>query len=129
MIPIQIFITRGGEITQMFKWDTDQQVKPQFQQQIQQPAAQAKPSWEVAIEKLADHTKASFDATRQEIQKTNQNIQNIQATMKDLQQQIGQLSLQFSGREPGKFPSQTVPNPRGTEDCCAIRILRSGKRL
>ncbi|CAN6698180.1 unnamed protein product [Malus baccata var. baccata] len=93
----------------------------------QQPAAQAKPSWEVAIEKLVDHTKASFDATKQEIQKTNQNIQNIQATMKDLQQQMGQLSLQFSGREPGKFPSQTIPNPRGNADCNAVRILRCGK--
>ena len=76
---------------------------------------------------MADHIKASFDATRQEIHKTNQNVQNIQATMKDLQQQIGQLTLQFSGREPGKFPSQIVPNPRGTVDCSAIRILRSGK--
>ena len=76
---------------------------------------------------MAVHTNASFDATKQEIQKTNQNIQNIQATMKDLQQQMGQLSLQFSGREPGKFPSQTIPNPRGNADCNAIRTLRCGK--
>ncbi|CAN6583905.1 unnamed protein product [Malus baccata var. baccata] len=40
---------------------------------------------------------------------------------------MGQLSLQFSGREPGKFPSQTISNPRGNADCNAVRILRCGK--
>ncbi|CAN6562799.1 unnamed protein product [Malus baccata var. baccata] len=47
--------------------------------------------------------------------------------MKDLQQQMGQPSLQFLGREPGKFPSRTIPNPRGNADCNAVRILRCGK--
>ncbi|XP_070669027.1 uncharacterized protein [Malus domestica] len=125
--PYSNFYNPGWRDHPNFKWDRDQEVKPQFQQQIQQPAAQAKPSWEVAIEKLADHTKASFDATKQEIQKTNQNIQNIQATMKDLQQQMGQLSLQFSGREPKNFHNQTIPNPRGNANCNAVIILRCGK--
>ncbi|CAN6693108.1 unnamed protein product [Malus baccata var. baccata] len=37
------------------------------------------------------------------------------------------LATQISDRENGRFSSQTVPNPRGTEDCCAIRTLRYGK--
>ncbi|CAN6554974.1 unnamed protein product [Malus baccata var. baccata] len=30
-------------------------------------------------------------------------------------------------REPGKFSSQTIPNPRGNADCNAVRVLRCGK--
>ncbi|CAN6580958.1 unnamed protein product [Malus baccata var. baccata] len=38
-----------------------------------------------------------------------------------------QTALQVSGRAPGTFPSQTEPNPRGREECNAIRTIRSGK--
>ncbi|CAN6566412.1 unnamed protein product [Malus baccata var. baccata] len=37
------------------------------------------------------------------------------------------MAKQVSERAPGTFPSQTVPNPRGREECNAIRTLRSGK--
>ncbi|CAN6567550.1 unnamed protein product [Malus baccata var. baccata] len=47
-----------------------------------------------------------------------------QHTRPQFQQQI---ALQVSGRAPGTFPSQTEPNPRGREECNAIRTLRSGK--
>ncbi|KAM1313119.1 hypothetical protein ACFX2F_017187 [Malus domestica] len=47
-----------------------------------------------------------------------------QHTRPQFQQQI---ALQVSERAPGTFPSQTVPNPRGREECNAIRTLRSGK--
>ncbi|XP_050124961.1 uncharacterized protein LOC126602168 [Malus sylvestris] len=40
---------------------------------------------------------------------------------------MGQIALQVSERAPGTFPSQTVPNPRGREECNAIRTLQSGK--
>ncbi|XP_050111781.1 uncharacterized protein LOC126590347 [Malus sylvestris] len=50
-----------------------------------------------------------------------------QHTRPQFQQQIGQIVLQVSERAPGTFPSQTVPNPRGREECNAIRTLRSGK--
>ncbi|CAN6567651.1 unnamed protein product [Malus baccata var. baccata] len=44
-----------------------------------------------------------------------------------MEKQIEQIALQVSERAPGTFPSQTVPNPRGREECNAIRTLQSGK--
>ncbi|BBG96342.1 transposable element gene [Prunus dulcis] len=44
-----------------------------------------------------------------------------------LEQQFGQLATQISDREKGKFPSQTIPNPNGREDCNVVRTLRCGK--
>ncbi|VVA38945.1 PREDICTED: LOW QUALITY PROTEIN, partial [Prunus dulcis] len=37
------------------------------------------------------------------------------------------LATQISDREKGKFPSQTIPNPNGREDCNVVRTLRCGK--
>ncbi|KAM1677605.1 hypothetical protein ACFXTN_034406 [Malus domestica] len=86
---------------------------PEFTaEQVQQPAA-PKAAWKVAIEKLANTT--------------TQEIQNLQAAVKNMEKQMGQIALQVSERAPGTFPSQTVPNPRGREECNAIRTLRSGK--
>nr|XP_028949274.1 uncharacterized protein LOC114821363 [Malus domestica] len=44
-----------------------------------------------------------------------------------MEKQIGQIALQVSERAPGTFPSQTVPNPRGQEECNVVHTLRSGK--
>ncbi|CAN6678248.1 unnamed protein product [Malus baccata var. baccata] len=88
------------------RWDKEQHTRPQFQQQVQQPAA-PKAAWEVAIEKLANTT--------------TQEIQNLQATVKNMEKQMGQIALQVSGRAPGTFPSQTEPNPRGGADCKVLK--------
>ncbi|XP_068305074.1 uncharacterized protein [Pyrus communis] len=117
--PYSNFYNPGWRDHPNLKWDRDEHAKPQFQQQVQQPAA-PKATWEIAIEKLAITTNARFA-------QTNQEIQNMHATMKNMEQQIGQIALQVSERAPGTFPSQTVPNPRGREECNAIRTLRSGK--
>nr|XP_028949328.1 uncharacterized protein LOC114821407 [Malus domestica] len=86
---------------------------PEFMaEQVQQHAA-PKAAWEVAIEKLANTT--------------SQEIQNLHASMKNMEKQIGQIALRVSERAPGSFPSQTVPNPRGREECNAVHTLRSGK--
>ncbi|VVA28084.1 PREDICTED: LOW QUALITY PROTEIN, partial [Prunus dulcis] len=57
----------------------------------------------------------------------NQRFQNVEASIKSLEQQFGQLATQISNREKGKFPSQTIPNPNGREDCNVVRTLRCGK--
>ncbi|CAL9020135.1 unnamed protein product [Prunus brigantina] len=93
-----------------FKWDRDQPARPQFQQQVQQTAA-PKAAWEVAIEKLANATSQEF--------------QNLHATVKNIEKQMGQIAFHVSERAPGTFPSQTEHNPRGGADCKAV--LRSGK--
>ncbi|CAN6554745.1 unnamed protein product [Malus baccata var. baccata] len=94
------------------KWDKEQHIRPQFQQQVQQPAA-PKAAWEVAIKKL--------------VNTTTQEIQNLQAAMKNMEKQMGQIGLQVSEMALGTFPSQTEPNPRGGANCKAVRVLRSGK--
>ncbi|CAL8174985.1 unnamed protein product [Prunus armeniaca] len=50
-----------------------------------------------------------------------------QATVKNIEKQMGQIAFQFSERAPGTFPSQTEHNPRGGADCKAVQVLRSGK--
>ncbi|CAN6562864.1 unnamed protein product [Malus baccata var. baccata] len=110
--PYSNFYNPGWRDHPNLKWDKDQHSRPQFQQQVHQPAA-PKAAWEVAIEKLANTT--------------TQEIQNLQAAMKNMVKQMRQIALQVLERAPGTFPSQTEPNPSGGADCKAIRILRSGK--
>ncbi|XP_070682385.1 uncharacterized protein [Malus domestica] len=110
--PYSNFYNPGWRDHPNLRWDKEQHTRPQFQQQVQQPAA-PKAAWEVAIEKLANTT--------------TQEIQNLHAAVKNIEKQMGQIALQVSERAPGTFPNQTVPNPRGREECNAIRTLRSGK--
>lgn len=69
------FLNLGWRYHPNFKWDRDQQAKPQFRQPVQQPIAPIKATWEIAIDKLGEG--GDFDAAHQDIQKTSQNIQNI----------------------------------------------------
>ncbi|XP_070667526.1 uncharacterized protein [Malus domestica] len=110
--PYSNFYNPGWRDHPNLKWDKDQHSRPQFQQQVQQPTA-PKAAWEVAIEKLANTT--------------TQEIQNLQAAVKNMEKQMGQIALQVSKRASGTFPSHTEPNPRGGADCKAVRVLRSGK--
>ncbi|CAN6691864.1 unnamed protein product [Malus baccata var. baccata] len=109
--PYSNFYNPGWRDHPNLRWDKEQHTRPQFQQQVQQPAA-PKAAWEVAIEKLANTT--------------TQEIQNLHAAVKNMEKQMGQIALQVSERAPGTFPSQTVPNPKGREECNAIRTLQSG---
>ncbi|CAN6704917.1 unnamed protein product [Malus baccata var. baccata] len=111
--PLQAACSICNMITHDFMSCPHKDVSPDFTaEQVQQPAA-PKAAWEVAIEKLANIT--------------TQEIQNLQATVKNMEKQMGQIALQVSGRAPGTFPSQTEPNPRGGADCKAVRVLCSGK--
>ncbi|CAN6686680.1 unnamed protein product [Malus baccata var. baccata] len=112
--PYSNFYNPGWRDHPNLKWDKEQHTRLQFQQQVQQPVA-PKAAWEVAIEKLANTT--------------TQEIQNLQAAMKNMEKQMGQIALRVSERAPGTFPSQTEPNPRGGADCKAVRVLRSGKNF
>ncbi|KAI5351632.1 hypothetical protein L3X38_004523 [Prunus dulcis] len=102
-----------------FKWGDNQTNAKPFQH-AQKPFVPSKPSLEDQLAKLAA-TAQSF------IEGNNQRFQNVEASIKSLEQQFGQLATQISDREKGKFPSQTIPNPNGREDCNVIRTLRCGK--
>ncbi|CAN6697914.1 unnamed protein product [Malus baccata var. baccata] len=111
--PLQAACNICNMITHDFMSCPHIDVSPDFTaEQVHQPAA-LKAAWKVAIEKLANMT--------------TQEIQNLQATVKNMEKQMGQIALQVSGRAPGTFPSQTEPNPRGGADCKVVRVLHSDK--
>ena len=71
-------------------------------------------------------------------------VQTTTQSIARLETQIGQLATHVAEREQGKFPSQTVPNPKGqnnsntaaasssshfNEHVQAVVILRSGKQI
>ncbi|XP_042008934.1 uncharacterized protein LOC121757457 [Salvia splendens] len=60
--------------------------------------------------------------------KTVEKFGQIDATMRNLETQIGQLATASHTRIPNTIPSNTVPNPRGNEQCKAV-VLRSGREL
>ncbi|KAI5313301.1 hypothetical protein L3X38_042475 [Prunus dulcis] len=52
--------------------------------------------------------------------------QTTQAAISKLEVQLGQIATEIAQREPGKWPSQTVINPKNQE-AKAVHVLRSGK--
>ncbi|CAL9029774.1 unnamed protein product [Prunus brigantina] len=52
--------------------------------------------------------------------------QTTQAAISKLEVQLGQIAAEIAQREPGKWPSQTVINPKNQE-AKAVHVLRSGK--
>ncbi|XP_061348846.1 uncharacterized protein LOC133294212 [Gastrolobium bilobum] len=85
----------------------------------QPPQIQAKEPSELEklVAQMAQHSNAFIEEQRA-------NNKNTSASLKNLENQIGQLAKQVSERIPGTFPSNTVINPK--EDCMAI-TTRSGK--
>ncbi|KAM1459472.1 hypothetical protein ACFX13_037261 [Malus domestica] len=118
--PYSNFYNPGWRDHPNMKWGGNQQVQPFQQNHIQQPVVQPKRS-------LEDTLQMFMQSTKQYIDKNDQNMQNVQASIQNLEKQFGQLASHIMEREKGKFPSQTVPNPRGSEACNAVRILRCGK--
>ncbi|KAJ7947399.1 DNA-directed DNA polymerase [Quillaja saponaria] len=68
----------------------------------------------------------------QYISKTDSIIQSQATSLRNLENQIGQLANAITSNPRGALPSDTIPNPRGRnlnmEDCKAI-TLRSGKKV
>ncbi|XP_042042633.1 uncharacterized protein LOC121787855 [Salvia splendens] len=61
-------------------------------------------------------------------EKTIEKFGQLEASMRNLETQIGQLATASHTRTPGTIPSDTVPNPKGNEHCKAV-TLRSGRNL
>src|ERR1044072_7079760 len=61
------------------------------------------------------------------LSKHQENLANeTRQSIKNFENQVGQLAKQLSERPPGMFPSDTIVNPK--ENCSAI-TLRSGNTL
>ncbi|XP_071928181.1 uncharacterized protein [Coffea arabica] len=87
--------------------------------QPRQPQAETKPSWEIAVEKLAKVTSDRFE-------KVEGRLDQLAGMYRNLEVQIGQIAKVINNRNPGELPSKTEVNPR--EHVNAI-ILRSGKTV
>ncbi|XP_061371264.1 uncharacterized protein LOC133313865, partial [Gastrolobium bilobum] len=78
---------------------------------FQQDQPNQKAAWEVAFEKMAQ-SQTNF------AEETRASFKNQEASIKNLEIQIGQLAKQMAERPPGTFPSNTIINPK--EQCNAI---------
>ncbi|XP_052204333.1 uncharacterized protein LOC127809523 [Diospyros lotus] len=83
----------------------------------QQP--ENKPSWELAIEKLANATVDRFE-------KLEAKVDQMASFNRNLEVQLGQISNAINSRDQGKLPSKTEVNPR---DEVKVVTLRSAKQL
>ncbi|XP_057425926.1 uncharacterized protein LOC130719321 [Lotus japonicus] len=89
-----------------------------------QEQGSGKKSLEEIVGELAQATSKLQVSTDSFINESRNNFKNQEASIKNLENQVGQISKQLSERPPGMFPSNTVPNPR--ENISAV-TLRSGK--
>lgn len=59
------------------------------------------------------------------INRTENNYKNQEAAIKNLENQLGQLAKQIAERPQGKFPSDTIPNPK--QENASVVATRSGR--
>ncbi|KAI5323941.1 hypothetical protein L3X38_033014 [Prunus dulcis] len=72
--------------------------------------------------------KQSFMSTQGFIRETRQTHAQMSTTIKSLENQVGQIAASLSQREPGKLPSQVIPDPNGGHELKSV-TLRSGKEV
>ncbi|XP_057246916.1 uncharacterized protein LOC130589365 [Beta vulgaris subsp. vulgaris] len=97
--------------------NVNSQHPPGFHQK--QPQQENRPSWELAIEKLAN-------ATSERIEKLETKVDQIAISNRNVELQLGQLANAINSRSQGSLPSKTDVNPK--EHCKAV-TLRSSKQL
>ncbi|XP_019106514.1 uncharacterized protein LOC109135623 [Beta vulgaris subsp. vulgaris] len=93
------------------------QIPPGFHQT--QPQQEIKPTWELAIEKLAN-------ATFERIEKLETKVDQIAISNRNVELQLGQLANAINSRSQGALPSKTEVNLK--QQCNAL-TLRNGKEL
>ncbi|KAI4351346.1 hypothetical protein L6164_005720 [Bauhinia variegata] len=97
-----------------FSWKNQGQGNPPFLQQQQQPP---KMNLEGAMAKLAAY---QADVT----ERTNQFMSNTTVSIKQLENQVGEISQLLTTRQPSSLPSTTKANPR---EHVHVIFLRNGK--
>ncbi|KAL6551317.1 hypothetical protein OROMI_021805 [Orobanche minor] len=88
-----------------------------------------KPTLEDTLQQFMQSTQQIFQSTQQAVQSNSQAISKFET-------QIGQLATTLAEREKGKFPSQSIPNPKrqyevnsSNAEVQSITTLRSGKEI
>ncbi|XP_073273285.1 uncharacterized protein [Primulina huaijiensis] len=87
---------------------------------------EGKPSFEDLVRTFVAESGTRMVRTESRLDSMETHIGNMDATMKSLEKQIGQLATALRDQNRGHFPSNTEVNPK--EQCKAV-TLRSGKEL
>ncbi|KAL7609424.1 hypothetical protein Lser_V15G10314 [Lactuca serriola] len=93
--------------------------------QKEEPAQERKPSLEEMLTKFVVASEMRHSDHDAAIQETRTMLRNQQASIHNIETQLGQLAQQINQRSSGEFPSKTENNPRGTH--INIVTTRSGK--
>lgn len=78
--------------------------------------------------KGVEATNTGVTEVKNNLSSINQLVDSYSTSIKQLEQQMSQLSAAFNQRKVGTLPSDTVQNPRKDGSCLAI-TTRSGKVL
>ncbi|XP_042044856.1 uncharacterized protein LOC121790808 [Salvia splendens] len=100
----------------------------QWRYNTQPPGYENKPSVEDQLGQILSFMTKSQKENDYFKEKTVEKFGQLEATMRNLETQIGQIATASHTRIPNAIPSDTVPNPKGFEQCKAVK-LRSGKDL
>ncbi|XP_024019991.1 uncharacterized protein LOC112091203 [Morus notabilis] len=93
-----------------------------FNQQV----VEKKPFVEDLLSTFIVETRGRFNKDEARLDNIETHCNNMNATMKSLEVQIGQLANAVKGQSSGKFPSDTEPNPK---DHCKAITLRSEEEV
>ncbi|XP_052627065.1 uncharacterized protein LOC128133603 [Lactuca sativa] len=93
--------------------------------QKEEPVQERKPSLEEMLTKFVAASEKRHSDHDAAIQETRTMLRNQQASIHNIETQLGQLAQQINQRSPGKLPSKTENNPRGAH--INIVTTRSGK--
>ncbi|PON50721.1 hypothetical protein TorRG33x02_313500 [Trema orientale] len=90
------------------------------------PVSEKKSSLEDLLSTFIVETRRKFNKDEARLDNIETHCNNMNATMKSLEVQIGQLANSIKGQQSGKFPSDTETNPK---DHCKAITLRNGKEV
>ncbi|KAK1581903.1 hypothetical protein Q3G72_010098 [Acer saccharum] len=62
-------------------------------------------------------------------EETRQSITQLSTSIKNVENQIGQIAILLSQRDQGRLPSQVIPNLKGNMESCKTITLQNGKKL
>lgn len=116
-----------------FSWSnnqaTRQAIPPGFQNQFTHHA-EKQPSLEDALARFITATERRMNDQDKLLNQVDLNVKSQAVSIKNLENQMGQLAHAINNRPQGALPSDTEVNPKsnGKEHCKAI-TLRSGKEL
>ncbi|CAL9012178.1 unnamed protein product [Prunus brigantina] len=112
-----------------FGWKNNQNVQTAPVQQNQFVPQQNAPPPHGQGKSLEELINSLALSTQGFMQETRQTQAQMSTAIKSLENQVGQIAASLSQTEPGKFPSQVIPNPNGGHETAKAITLRSGKEV